>query len=56
MPEFKKLALRLKEKEVGIVKTNYGYHVMERVLPARPDPLESSDIMARPGKTEDLLK
>src|SRR5215475_12035064 len=30
VPEFKKLALRLKLKEVGIVKTSFGYHVMER--------------------------
>jgi parvulin-like peptidyl-prolyl isomerase len=48
VPEFKNLALRLKEKEVGIVKTNFGYHVMERVLPPPPDPLESADILARP--------
>src|SRR5262249_50158811 len=33
VPEFKMLALRLKEKEVGIVKTSYGYHVIERVAP-----------------------
>lgn len=44
VPEFKNLALRLKEKEVGIVKSKFGYHVMERVL---GDPLESSDILAR---------
>jgi parvulin-like peptidyl-prolyl isomerase len=48
VPEFKTLALRLKEKEVGIVKTKYGYHVIERVLPPPPDPLESADILARP--------
>jgi parvulin-like peptidyl-prolyl isomerase len=51
VPEFKNLALRLKEKEVGIVKTRFGYHVMERVLPPPPDPLESADILARPGET-----
>src|SRR5689334_9563457 len=39
VPEFKTLALRLKEKEVGIVKTAFGYHVMERVAPPPPDPL-----------------
>jgi parvulin-like peptidyl-prolyl isomerase len=50
VPEFKALALHLKEKEVGIVKTKFGYHVMERVLPPPPDPLESPDIMARQPK------
>lgn len=50
VPEFKALALRLKEKEVGIVKTRFGYHVMERVLPPPPDPLESADILARPAR------
>jgi parvulin-like peptidyl-prolyl isomerase len=50
VPEFKNLALRLKEKEVGIVKTTYGYHVMERVPPPAPDPLESADILARPAE------
>jgi parvulin-like peptidyl-prolyl isomerase len=47
VPEFKALALHLKEKEVGIVKTKFGYHVMERVAPPPPDPLESADILAR---------
>lgn len=50
VPEFKALALRLKEKEVGIVKTRFGYHVMERVPPAPPDPLESQEILARPAR------
>ena len=50
VPEFKKLALRLKEKEVGIVKTTFGYHVIERVAPPPPDPLESADILARPAE------
>jgi len=48
VPEFKNLSLRLKEKEVGIVKTMYGYHVIERVAKPPPDPLESVDILARP--------
>jgi parvulin-like peptidyl-prolyl isomerase len=48
VPEFKNLALRLKEKEVGIVKTQFGYHVMIRVPAPAPDPLESADILARP--------
>jgi parvulin-like peptidyl-prolyl isomerase len=47
VPEFKSLSLRLKEKEVGIVKTQFGYHVIERVPPPPPDPLESADILAR---------
>jgi parvulin-like peptidyl-prolyl isomerase len=51
LPAFKNLALRLKEKEAGIVKTPYGYHVIERVLPPPPDPLESSAILARPANT-----
>jgi parvulin-like peptidyl-prolyl isomerase len=52
VPGFKNLAIRLKEKEVGIVKTPFGYHVMERVPPPPPDPLESADILARPAGTE----
>ncbi|MBA3456078.1 MAG: peptidylprolyl isomerase [Deltaproteobacteria bacterium] len=48
VPEFKQLALRLMMNEVGIVKTDYGYHVMIRVTPPPPDPLESSEIMNRP--------
>jgi len=50
VPAFKNLALRLKENEVGIVKTNFGYHVMLRVPPPAPDPLESADILARPAE------
>jgi len=49
VPEFKKLGLRLKEGEVGIVRTSFGYHVMERVAPPPLDPLESADILARPA-------
>jgi parvulin-like peptidyl-prolyl isomerase len=48
VPEFKNLSVRLKEKETGIVKTMYGYHVIERVAKPPPDPLESVDILARP--------
>jgi parvulin-like peptidyl-prolyl isomerase len=50
VPEFKQLALRLKDKEVGIVKTQFGYHVIERVPPPPPDPIESADILARPAE------
>lgn len=52
VPSFKKMALRLKEKEVGIVRSDYGYHVMERVPPPPPDPLESADILARDPVTD----
>ena len=52
VPEFKNLALRLKDKEVGIVKTDFGYHVMMRVAAPPPDALESADILARPEGTE----
>jgi parvulin-like peptidyl-prolyl isomerase len=54
VPEFKNLALRLKINEAGIVKTNYGYHVIMRIPPPPPDPLESADILARTdvSKTE----
>jgi parvulin-like peptidyl-prolyl isomerase len=48
VPEFKKLALRLKLDEAGIVKTQFGYHVILRVPPPPPDPLESAAILARP--------
>lgn len=52
VPEFKNLALRLKIKEAGIVKTAFGYHVIERIAPPPPDPLESKDILDRkPGDT-----
>ncbi len=47
VPEFKKLALRLKDKEVGLVKTQFGYHVIERVAPPALDPLEPAAILAR---------
>jgi parvulin-like peptidyl-prolyl isomerase len=50
VPEFKNLASRLKENEVGIVKTAFGYHVIIRVGPPKPDPLESADVLARPGE------
>lgn len=51
VPEFKNLALRLKDKEVGIVRSKYGYHIMERVAAPPPDPIESADILARPAGT-----
>lgn len=48
VPQFKALALRLRVGEVGIVTTVFGYHVMVRVPPPPPDPLQSADILARP--------
>jgi parvulin-like peptidyl-prolyl isomerase len=57
VPEFKNLALRLNLNEVGIVKTNYGYHVMIRITPPPPpppDPLESADILGRAAPTEKI--
>ncbi len=47
--EFIQLALRLNLNESGIVRSMFGYHVMERVAPPTPDPLESADILARPA-------
>jgi parvulin-like peptidyl-prolyl isomerase len=47
--EFKALALRLNLHEVGIVKTAFGYHVVVRVPPPPPDPLEPAKILARPA-------
>jgi parvulin-like peptidyl-prolyl isomerase len=44
---FKKMALRLKENEVGLVKTQFGWHIIKRTPPPPPDPLESKDILAR---------
>lgn len=48
VPEWKALALRLAEREVGIVRTKFGYHVIERIAPPPLDPLESAAILARP--------
>ncbi|HTJ46964.1 MAG TPA: peptidylprolyl isomerase [Kofleriaceae bacterium] len=54
VPEFKKLSLRLNVKEVGIVQTPFGYHVIERVAPPPPDPLESAEILSRPANTGEV--
>lgn len=54
MPEFKSLAQRLRVGEVGLVKTIFGYHVMLRLAPPPPDPLESADILAREPTTEEV--
>ncbi len=55
VPEFKALALRLHENEVGIVKTRFGYHVILRVPTPPPDPLESADILARAPEAGPVL-
>jgi parvulin-like peptidyl-prolyl isomerase len=56
VPEFKNLAVRLQEGEAGIVKTTYGYHVIERV-PAPPrDPLESAAILERKNPSTEEVK
>jgi parvulin-like peptidyl-prolyl isomerase len=52
VPEFKKLATRLQLKEVGIVKTKFGYHVMIRVAKPPYDPIESAAILDREPKSE----
>jgi parvulin-like peptidyl-prolyl isomerase len=44
---FKDMALRLKIGEVGLVKSPFGWHIMKRVPPPPPDPLESADILKR---------
>ena len=52
VPPFKNLALRLKMGEAGLVKTQFGWHVIKRVPAPPPDPLESADILARKPETD----
>jgi hypothetical protein len=55
VPTFKKLAMRLKDGEVGMVLSPYGWHVMKRVPPPPPPPadsLESTDILKRDPQTK----
>ena len=49
---FKNLALRLKLNESGLVKTQFGWHVIKRVPPPPPDALESQDILKRDQQTD----
>jgi len=52
---FKRLALRLKIDEVGIVKTPIGWSIIKRLKgkpEEPPDPLESVAILKRPQKTQ----
>ncbi|MDX2086880.1 MAG: peptidylprolyl isomerase, partial [Kofleriaceae bacterium] len=44
------------EGEAGIVKTTYGYHVIERVPAPARDPLESADILDRKNPSTDEVK
>lgn len=56
---FKRMALRLKVGEVGIVKSKYGYHIMIRTPPPpppKPDPLDSVDILKRPPQAKTKVK
>jgi parvulin-like peptidyl-prolyl isomerase len=46
---FKKLALRLEDGEAGLVKSDFGWHIMKRVP---PDNLVSADILARDPVTQ----
>ena len=49
---FKNLSLRLKMGEAGLVKTQFGWHVIKRVPPPPPDALESADILSRKPETD----
>jgi parvulin-like peptidyl-prolyl isomerase len=49
---FKNMSLRLKEGEVGMVKSPFGWHIIKRVPPPPPDPLESVDILKREPATQ----
>lgn len=52
VPSFKKLSLRLKENEAGLVMSPFGWHIIKRVPPPPPDPLESADILKRAPVTQ----
>jgi hypothetical protein len=52
VPPFEKMALRLKEGEVGMVISPFGWHVIKRVPPPPPDSLESADILKREPVTQ----
>ncbi|MBA2540223.1 MAG: peptidylprolyl isomerase, partial [Deltaproteobacteria bacterium] len=52
VPAFKQLGLRLAQHEVGIVRTQFGYHVVKRVPDPPRDAIESVEILARSKQTE----
>jgi len=52
---FEKMSLRLAENEAGLVKTQFGWHIIKRIpkpAPPPPDPLDSVDILKREVKTQ----
>ena len=52
---FEKMSLRLAENEAGLVKTQFGWHIIKRIPPPpppAPDPLDSVDILKRDVKTQ----
>jgi parvulin-like peptidyl-prolyl isomerase len=49
---FKKLSLRLKIGEAGMIRSPFGWHVIKRMAPPPPDALESADILARQPVTK----
>ena len=49
---FKHMSLRLKDGEAGLVKSPFGWHVIKRVPPPPPDPLETVDILKREPVTQ----
>ncbi|MCA9524261.1 MAG: peptidylprolyl isomerase [Myxococcales bacterium] len=52
VPPFKRLSLRMKMGEVGVVRTRFGWHVVKRVAPDPPDPLQSNEILKRKPETD----
>lgn len=52
VPPFKRLALRMKMGEIGVVRTRFGWHVMKRVGADPPDPLQSNEILKRKPETD----
>lgn len=44
---FRELSLRLQVGEVGVVETDFGFHVIVRLPPPPRDPLASKDILGR---------
>jgi parvulin-like peptidyl-prolyl isomerase len=51
------LVYRLKDGEIGVVKSDFGWHVVKRVPPPPPDALQSLDILARqPVTTQATVK
>ncbi|MEZ4368962.1 MAG: peptidylprolyl isomerase [Kofleriaceae bacterium] len=45
------LALRLGDGEAGLARTPFGWHVVLRLPPPPPDPIESADVLARAPAT-----